>query len=374
MLKVGKIVCEMPPAKGNPRNSEGAFINLTDGRIMFAYSHYYSSSADDGAPAAIARCYSSDSGETWSEREIFIWPKEHNAQNVMSVSLLRLTSGEIGLFYAIKRGDECLLHLRRSHDEGKTWGPATCCITRAGYFVTNNDRVIKLKSGRLVVPASKHNWKLPGVNEKRFDDIGSVYFYFSDDDGYTWNESKNISSLNSLNTTTGLQEPGVIELNNGTLWAWARTDMGRQYQTYSIDEGLSWTSPEPSIFTGPCSPLSMKRHPQNGHLLAIWNPIPMYQTRKSIAAGWGRTPLVGAISNDEGATWDHYFYVDNDEDAGYCYTAIHFVDDAVLLAYCAGDVNDSTSCLVKLRIKKILFSEFMDYTDKLDGIEYHRKK
>ena len=34
MSKDGNTVLELPPVKGNPRNSEGAFIELKDGRIM----------------------------------------------------------------------------------------------------------------------------------------------------------------------------------------------------------------------------------------------------------------------------------------------------------------------------------------------------
>lgn len=377
MLKVGKIVCEMPPAQNNPRNSEGAFLDLLDGRILFAYSHYTENSSEDGAPASIARCFSSDGGETWSDREIWIKPEEHDAQNLMSVSLLRLKNGEIGLFYVVKRGfmQDCRPYLRKSADEGKTWSEPICCISCPGYFVLNNDRVIQLDSGRLIFGASKHNvLEKGGINNKRFDDRGIVYFYFSDDNGETWQESKTISYLNVSHSTTGLQEPGLIALQNGVLWAWARTDMGRQYQMFSTDEGKTWTPSEPSVFSATCSPLSMKRIPNSGLLLAIWNPIPMYQTRKSIASGWGRTPLVGAVSADEGASWSNYFYVDNDKDAGYCYTAIHFTDNAVLLAYCAGGPEDGTSCLVRQRIKKIAFAEFMDYIDPLDGIEYDRKR
>ena len=33
-------VLNLPPKPGNPRNSEGTFAELTDGRILFIYSHY----------------------------------------------------------------------------------------------------------------------------------------------------------------------------------------------------------------------------------------------------------------------------------------------------------------------------------------------
>jgi hypothetical protein len=50
-----------------------------------------------------------------------------------------------------------------------------------------------------------------------------------------------------------------------------------------------------------------------------------------------RTPLSVAISRDEGKTWDKSRTLDDDPDGWYCYTAITFVDDRVVLAYCAGD-------------------------------------
>jgi sialidase-1 len=361
MPKVGNTVLELPPVKGNPRNSEGAFIELKDGRIMLVYSHYIGESYADDASAAIAKCYSTDRGKTWSEREIIVMPDDHNAKNVMSVSMIRMKDGDIGLFYLIRYGwHDMRLHLRRSSDEGESWKEPICCINSPGYYVTNNDRVVRLSSDRLIVAASKHNMlRDKNVKGKQWDGRGIVYFYYSDDDGCTWNQARNFCALNSSHSTSGLQEPGVIELDNGMLWAWSRTDLGRQYEFFSKDKGETWTPPVPSAFTGPCSPLSMKRIPQNGYLMAVWNPIPNYQTRVLSKAGWGRTPLIGAISKDDGATWENYFTIDNNEDAGYCYVAIYFIDDAVLLAYCAGGADDGI-CLAKLRVKRIMLSEIFE--------------
>ena len=44
---LGKIICDLAPKKNNPRNSEGAFIELKSGRIMFAYTHYLGDDGDD---------------------------------------------------------------------------------------------------------------------------------------------------------------------------------------------------------------------------------------------------------------------------------------------------------------------------------------
>ena len=60
-----------------------------------------------------------------------------------------------------------------------------------------------------------------------------------------------------------------------------------------------------------------------------------------------------ALSSDEGVTWTEMQHLeDGSEDAGYCYTAILPMEDAVLLAYCAGNREDG-SCLNRLRVRKV---------------------
>ncbi len=63
---------DLPPGPDNPRNSEGAFLPLRDGRILFAYSRYYGDSSNDNAPADIAARYSSDNGRTWTTNDEII--------------------------------------------------------------------------------------------------------------------------------------------------------------------------------------------------------------------------------------------------------------------------------------------------------------
>lgn len=356
--QLGKIVLDLPPASRNPRNSEGAFLELEDGRLLFAYSRFTGDSYDDTSKACIAVCYSADEGSTWSEPRIIARPEDHEAMNIMSSSLLHMRNGDIGLFYLIRYGwHDLRLNLRRSSDEGETWSEPICCIPGMGYFVTNNDRVVRLSSGRLVVPAGYH--KLKGESRtdwKSFDGRAITCFFLSDDDGLTWRESRNFCALISPHSQSGLQEPGLIELRKDVLWAWARTDMGRQYEMFSFDGGETWSEAGASGFISPNSPLSMKRIPDCDFLMAVWNPIPNYVTRPLEKHSWGRTPLIGAISKDNGRTWEGHFAVEGeDERGGYCYTAIHFTRDSVLLAYCAGEPEDNI-CLNRLRVRRIPLS------------------
>ena len=96
-----KIVLELFNGPDNPRNSEGSFAALRDGRIVFIYSHYYGKEGRDHSPARLCARYSSDGGRTWTADDVVVLENEGH-RNVMSVSLLRLQDGRLGLWYARK--------------------------------------------------------------------------------------------------------------------------------------------------------------------------------------------------------------------------------------------------------------------------------
>jgi hypothetical protein len=227
-----------------------------------------------------------------------------------------------------------------------------------GYYVVNNDRIVRLKSGRLIIPAARHPARSDRNEAAAVDWRGVATYFLSDDDGRTWRESAASVTLPIVHTRSGLQEPGVVELPDGRLWAWARTDLGRQYEMFSADRGENWTLPAPSRFTSPNSPLSMKPLPGKERLLAIWNPVPAYETRSLRAPGGDRTPLVFATGPGPIGPWSAARILEGPAEptAGYCYTAIHFTKDAVLLAYCAGGEADK-SRLARIRIRRIPLAE-----------------
>ena len=78
------------------------------------------------------------------------------------------------------------------------------------------------------------------------------------------------------------------------------------------------------------------------NIYAIWNPIPVYNGRevdKEFFTG-GRTPLVIAVSKDNGQTFTDPVAFEEEPDRGYCYCALHFTKEALLPAYCAGGKED----------------------------------
>lgn len=334
------------PGKDNPRNSEGDFIELEDGRLLFVYSRYYGESSSDHGNAYLAGRYSSDRGETWTEEDVVILPNE-GEMNVMSVSLLRLQNGDIALFYLRKNSTEdCVPMMRVSKDEAKTWSDPVACITdKEGYFVLNNDRVIQLSDGRLMMSVAWH--AAPG---EAWKNAASLYAYYSDDNGQTWVSSSAVPNP----TGVILQEPGLVELENGTIMMFVRSDAGVQSLSYSTDRGESWSPVEESSLVSPLSPASIERIPSSGNLLAVWNN----NLHEDPDSARFRTPLNLAISKDEGQTWDNIRVLEDDPEGWYCYTAIQFVDDSeVLLAYCAGNRPQGTGLsitkLVKVDLAKI---------------------
>ena len=152
MKQIGREVCFLRTGKHNPRNGECSFIRLRDGGIMCVYTKYYGDDWTDHSIARLEAIDSYDEGETWSESRILI-EKDKDALNLMSVSLIRLENGDLGVLYLRKsmKDDKllCMPYFVRSSDEGKTFSEPILCVNKEGYYCVNNDRLIRLKNGRI---------------------------------------------------------------------------------------------------------------------------------------------------------------------------------------------------------------------------------
>lgn len=324
-------VFKINSSENNPRNSEGDFINLKDGRILFVYSHYYGTSSSDHATAYLAGRYSDDGGQTWSDNDEIIVENE-GGMNVMSVSLLRLHNGDIALFYLRKNSTEdCIPMMRISKDEAKSWSEAIRCITdKQGYFVLNNDRVIQLKDDRLLMSVALHQ-----LRGGKWSNKADLFCYYSDDNGLTWHSSSQVPD----NTDIITQEPGLVEMRDGRVMMYIRSSGGYQQMSFSSDRGETWSHIEASNIPSPLSPASIEKIPGSNDWLLVWNnndgTDPVIKNK--------RTPLTVAISKNEGKTWENIKNIQDDPDGFYCYIAIHFVDkNNILLGYSDGNQSKKT--------------------------------
>ncbi len=320
----------LPPGPGNARNSEGDFIQLKDGRVFFVYTHF-TGGGSDHAEAHLAGRFSSDGGRTWTKEDVLVL-KRSGGLNDMSVSLLRLRNGSIALFYLRKNSQlDCRPLMRISTDEGKSWGdPEECISDEVGYYVLNNDRVIQLKDGRLILAVSLHN----RPEYKKTDWNGRVMCYLSDDSGATWRRNKTVlTPVNAEGERLVAQEPGLVELKDGRLMMFIRSNAGSQLISHSADRGETWSQAKPSNIISPVSPATIERIPTTGDLLLAWNNHDQVDEQHR----GKRTPFNVALSKDDGKTWSSVRTLEDDANGWYCYTAMDFIDGHVLLAHCAGD-------------------------------------
>jgi len=316
----------LSPGPGNPGNRRSAFFDMPDGRLMLMYSHFYGeyNAANDHSPAYVAARISRDDGQTWTEDDHILLANE-GGRNTVSTSMLDMRDNTTALFYARKESlADCRPVVRRAADPLSSWGKPVEIITdKVAYYVVNNDRVVRLDSGRILVPVAQHGE--PGTE---FVQRGRAVCYLSDDDGQTWRRGATTLEQHLLpSDPSGLQEPGVIELHDGRVMMFCRGGGGRHYLSWSQDGGDTWCPVEASSFDSPCSPASIKRMPTTGDLLMVWN---------NNGADNTRTPLTIATSPDDGKTWRGVQNVEDSRNSHYCYVAIHFRDGHVLLGYSAG--------------------------------------
>lgn len=368
MKKIGREVLFLQTSENNPRNGEGSLIRLNDGRIMYAYTDYYGTEGDDHGTARISAYYSSDEGETWVDGGVLVG-KDDDAKNFMSISLLRMGNGDLGVAYLRKsmKGEDllCMPYLVRSSDEGKSFGKPICCAAVDGYYVVNNDRLVRLKNGRILLPAAYH-----GDSGYRAH-AGMLKVFYSDDDGMSWSISKD-TVCSPYDDNIQLQEPGVYELPDGRVWMWCRTAYGHQYQCFSSDNGDTWSNIMPAYrFTSPDSPMQVRS--VGNYTVSVFNPVG-YNCLRSDTEMWKspkRTPYVCAVSRDGGLSFidmkktfcnggfddfvEKCYFIEDDQSNSYCYPAILEVEGGFLVAYYHS--NGAESCLNCSKITKVMFEE-----------------
>lgn len=354
LKKIGRQVAFLETDDTFVRKGEGAFLRLKDGSILHAYTEYCGGNIRDHGAAEIAAVRSCDEGETW-QYEGILQARTEDAVNIMSISFLRLPGDEILLFYLKKtQGEEyvnCRPYVRSSFDEGRTWGDERCCVPKDNwYYVLNNDRVLQLQSGRILLPTAIS--KRPDR-----DPNGAVVRYIaSDDNGKTW-KILNEQHRMPFENYHGFEEPGLYQHADGKLWGYYRTDIGCQFETTSDDDGESWSVPKPNIFfTGARSPMLVK-NVCGKYTVGVFNPISLY-TGRNLGGIRGRAPWLLAVSEDDGVSHDkasftRLFFLEDDMDNDYSYPAVLDGNDYFLIAYYHSNGRERPlNCLKIVKVMK----------------------
>jgi BNR repeat-like domain len=255
----------------------------------------------------IARAaFSKDNGLTWSQpKDLFEFPggkAQWNGQSgfVDNRGFIHLFGLE---YYGFdkKNWNNSKSHLwhARSINGGKTWEQVQ--KVECGYqYVGCAMNAFQTKSGRILAPISC-------MSTRKIGAFISLCPY-SDDYGATWK-----LPTHEITTNTGAKdwyesgnaEPVGIQLTDGRLWIVMRSQDGFQWETFSKDDGVTWSAAQHTRFVSNQSQMTIFRM-KDGRLLLLWNNC---GADALLPVEWHcaeRTVIAAAISDDEGKTWKGY--------------------------------------------------------------------
>jgi sialidase-1 len=297
------------------RNTEGDLIINPNGDIIAYYTRFYGGSSDD-AGSEIYSKISVDSGHNWKPYQLT--QANIGILNTMSVSAMH-EGDTVRLFFLVRNSlSDLRPYMKVSNDNGATWGSPVALFAEAGYWVMNNNRVIRTSSGRLIAPVARvsdvNNWNA-GI------EAFTSSTWYSDNDGSTWSESNRLSVAGM---SKGAMEPGVVELSPSNLLMYIRVQSGgKQYFSISNDNGATWGTPYQSNLSSPEVPAKIIKL-SDGRLLAA---------HCNNSANQHRRPMTLSISNDGGITWIVKKVLTYDNTRYYAYPSLMEKEGYVYISY-----------------------------------------
>ncbi len=340
-----------PPALFLAHTAERGFIGpglclLPDGDILMAapWGRPPTDFEQLAAKYPVPMLYrSSDGGRTWREAGRMALPWGHTGMiSDGGLTFLWLADGRLAFLshrHVLGFHGGGAPVFSASTDAGRTWSPAQLLADRDEVYYVMNDRLVQLRSGRLVVPVA---WALFGPDGRYIEgDACHGRCFLSDDGGTTWRLGRGEAVLPG--DPRGIAEPCVAEVADDRLLMLSRTGAGCLCANWSEDGGETWSATERTALTAACAPLTLYTLPDGpstgsgqSRLIVFYNHAePLYP-----GAFFPRNPLVYAVSADGGRSWSAPVIVDDEgvaliagQHLQHIYPAACFTGEGILLVY-----------------------------------------
>lgn len=257
---------------------------------------WYTGGEGEGPDNHVVLVTSNDDGDIWSEPRVVISPP--GKVRAYDPTIWHDPLGRLWVFWAQSyqwfdgRCGVWTMVSENSGAENPTWGSPK---RLANGIMINKPTV--LKNGDWLLPAAvweSRQPKLPELTNERFSNVVA-----STDQGKTWQ----LRGSADIPDRT-FDEHTIVELQDGTLWLLARTRFGIG-ESFSIDQGVSWSPGQPASIAGPNSRFFLRRL-RSGRLLLV-------NHYKFI----GRSHLTARLSEDEGKSWFGGLLIDERHNVAY---------------------------------------------------------
>lgn len=273
-------------------------LPLPCGRIMAVFNGH----AADGSGKRALGIYSTDDGQTWSQPEVLFsnqTPALRNGldeQHYADPVLVVVNATRVLLFAVSPRKQkgpggfsQTVSWQRISDDGGATFGPMEEIPRHRKYFVGTVHPGLRLHNKTLVLG---YSWDIPSEEGAIPDGEGEMEpcsgVLISSDEGLTWTPGDDVrvvapkSSSHLSRAISGIAEPAIVELFDGTLFLLGRTGTNRLWQSFSSDGGCTWQPPTPSPLESHNCPAALLRLRGDGAIIAVFNHDPLLRTNLSV--------------------------------------------------------------------------------------------
>lgn len=274
---------------GDSKVSEG----ITDFTLPYAYTNDFLKLKNGNI------LMMSDSNKTYESSDNgAAWNLKTTHDTHYQANFIRLNSGKILTLVRQESGGGYEVSAYLSENDGKSFsGPYL--VQQAKICGSMNNKLYQSPTTGRIFYATTEKDSSDGA--EILEDSSYACVYYSDDEGETWTKSE--TDMTTEATGLNLQEPKTVDLPDGTVRTYFRSDLGFLYYADSKDGGKTFGEFKRSNFISVQHAFNIERDPYNTDTYyMIWE---YDNTNENPVRQYPRTRAALAVSYDGCKTWNY---------------------------------------------------------------------